>query len=301
VRDLYALDDPRADPAYINTRAPRHEGAARARANCDDLWRDFEPYASGHFLAEFPFRFHQRWFEMYLAVALLRAGLNIACPPKGAPDVRVQYADRRVLWLEATAPTGGDESTADRVVHPPVGVGFYVPTEQVTLRVSGALHAKAEKLREYRKAGVIAPEHQALVAINVHRIPHGTYDAERYGLGAIYGVGPMVLTYDRKSLTPIGSHTDYKPELRRSSGSSVDAAPFFHAGFEHVTGALISSTDAANCPQTLGFDFMLLPNPNATPAYTERQVPLGREWRLQRDEGKRYGATVIEHQSGRNR
>jgi hypothetical protein len=36
----------------------------------------------------------------------------------------------------------------------------------------------------------------------------------------------------------------------------------------------------ANCPHPPGHDFMLLPNPNAAPTYTERQVPVGREWRL---------------------
>jgi hypothetical protein len=118
VRDLFAVDDPRADLSYINTRAAPHEGAARSRANCDDLWRDFEPYASEHFLAEFPYRFHQRWFEMYLAVALLRGGLQIQCPTGSAPDVRVQYADGRVLWLEAVAPTGGDESNPGCATEP---------------------------------------------------------------------------------------------------------------------------------------------------------------------------------------
>lgn len=303
MRNLFAVDDPRADLSYVNTRAPPHEGAARSRANCDDLWRDFEPYASEHFLAEFPYRFHQRWFEMYLAVALLRAGLRIQCPEGSAPDVRVQYADGRVLWLEAVAPTGGDESNPDRVVQPrpapgESSVGYYVPTDQVTMRVCGALRDKAARLKEYRERGVIAQEHQALVAINVHAIPHGVYDAERYGLGATYGQGSQVVMVDRASLQVTGSYIKYTPELRRSSGSAVDAASFLHPGLEHVTGALVSGTDAANCPAPLGVDFMLFPNQNATPGYTEGQLPLGREWRLRAAEGG-YNCEIIEHQPWR--
>jgi hypothetical protein len=302
VRDLFVVDELRADVSYMNTRAPPHEGAARARANCDELWRDFEPYASDHFLAEFPYRFHQRWFEMYL-VGILRAGLAIQCPANSAPDVRVQHGDWRVLWLEAVAPTGGDESNRDRVVQPrpapgESSVAYYVATDPVTMRVSGALHDKAKRLMEYQERGVIGPEDQALVAINVHGIPHGVYDAERYGLGATYGHGPQVVTVDRKALEVTGSHIQYKPELRRSSGSTVDAAPFLHPGLEHVAGALVSGADAANCQHPLGVDFMVFPNQYATPTYTEGQLPLGREWRLQRvDGGCNY--EVSEHQAWR--
>jgi hypothetical protein len=177
-------------------------------------------------------------------------------------------------------------------------VAYYVPTDQVTMRVSGALRDKAARLKEYRERGVIASEHQALVAINVHAIPHGVYDAQRYGLGATYGQGPQVITIDRATLEVTGSHVQYTPELRRSSGNTVNAAPFLHPGLEHVTGALVSGTNAANCPAPLGVDFMILPNQNASPGYTEGQLPLGREWRLQRAEGG-YNSEIIEHQPWR--
>ena len=53
MRDLFAVDDPSADAAYTNIRTPTCEGAAVARSNCNDLWRDFEPYATEHFRLEF--------------------------------------------------------------------------------------------------------------------------------------------------------------------------------------------------------------------------------------------------------
>jgi hypothetical protein len=301
MRDLFAIDDPRADAAYKNIRAPKGEGAAVARANCDDLWRDFAPYASEHFRTEFRRHFHQRWFEMYLAVALLRAGLNIACPAEGAPDVRVQHRDGSVLWLEATSPTGGDKPNPDRVEDPirPGGgaAAFYVPTERVILRVSGGLHTKAAALRDYRAKGVIAPEDQALVAINVRDIPFGLDTFESCAFGATYGVGSQFVTLDRDTGDVVDSGYQHRPMLLRGSGSVVDAAPFLHAGFEHVAGALISAANVANCPHPPGQDFMLLPNPNGAPAYTERQLPIGREWRLgSLAEGGGYPIIeVIEH------
>lgn len=300
MRDLFAVNSPGVDLAYSNIRAPTREGAAIARANCDALWRDFEPHASTHFLAEFPFRFHQRWFEMYLAVALLRAGLDISCPKGNAPDVRAQYRDGRVLWLEAVAPTGGDESNPDRVVYAESApserpVAHYVPTQQVTLRIAGALHDKAKKLKRYRDQRVIAHNEQALVAINVNGIPHGFYDAETYGLAATYGVGPQFVVIDRESGQAVDSGFHHRPELQRTSGAPVDAAPFLHAEFAHVTGALVSSVDAANCAYPFGLDFMLFPNPLGAPPYTEGQLPIGREWRLVPVGEDRYQTDVIEH------
>lgn len=301
MRDLFAIDDPRADLSYVNTRAPRHHGAERARGNCDDLWRDFEPYASAHFLAEFPYQFHQRWFEMYVAVTLLRAGLRISCPDRGAPDVRVHHPDGLALWIEATAPTGGNESNPDRVVEPPWpkpgagAVARYVPREAVTMRVSGAVHTKAAKLRGYRERGIIQPEDQAVVAINVSQIPHGSLDAESYALGATYGVGPQYVVVDHDTAKAVDSGFQHRPQLLRRSGSPIDAAPFLATGFDHVTGALISAANAANCPAQLGLDFMMLPNPYAAPAYIAGQIPVGREWRLVR-EGDVFRVEIIEHQ-----
>jgi hypothetical protein len=244
---------------------------------------------------------------MYLAVTLLRAGLEIRCLDEGAPDIRVQLPDGRVLWLEATAPTGGEESR-DRVAHPPrpgpagPGVAYDVPTERMILRVSGALHTKAGKLRTYREQGVIAPEDQALVAISVRDIPHGISNFETIGLGAVYGVGPQYVTFDPATLDVVDSGAQRRPQILRSSGSLVDTEPFVHAGFEHVTGALISVADSANCPDPLGLDFRLFPNPNAVPAYTEGQLLVGHEWRLRpTDEKDVYQLLgVLEHSKPRS-
>lgn len=304
IPDLFAVDDGGADPSYINVRAAAREGSARARAHIEELWRDFAPYASKQFIAEFPYHFHQRWHEMYIAVPLLRAGLDIQCPKQGAPDVRVQHRDGRVMWIEAIAPTGGDESNPDRVVYPKrkpgePAVAYRVPVDQVTMRVSGALRDKAAKIKVYRDKGVIAPDHQALVAINVHDIPHGVYDAERYAFGATYGVGPQYVVLDRDSGKAVESGFQHRPQIQRVSGAPVDLAPFLHAAFAHVTGALVSAADAANYPSPLGLDFMLLPNPNAAPAYTAGQLPIGREWRLA-PAGEGYNVVeVIEHQTRR--
>ncbi|HSY46918.1 MAG TPA: hypothetical protein VK800_12770 [Steroidobacteraceae bacterium] len=104
------------------------------------------------------------------------------------------------------------------------------------------------------------------------------------------------MTLDRATLDVVDSGFQHRPELLRGSGSPVDAEPFLHPGWEHVAGALISGADVANHPHPPGHDFMLFPNPNAAPPYTERQLPVGREWRLAPlVEGGYQIVEVIEH------
>ena len=298
--DLFAADDPQADLSYVNVRNPTHDGAARARANCDDLWRDFEPLANAHFLAEFPRRFHQRWFEMYLAVALLRSGLPVQCIDDAAPDILIP-GERGNVWIEAIAPTGGDPMNPDRVVHHEparegeIPVAFGVPIPQVILRVRAALFDKAKKIATYRARGVIGPNDQALIAINVRDIPHGFFDAERFALGAVYGQGDPYVVIDRRTLKAVEQGIAQRPTIARHSGEQINMEPFLHPGHEHVSGALISGTDAANCSTPLGRDFMLLPNPNASPLYRPGLIRLGREWRLQQSQPGEYAVEVIEH------
>jgi hypothetical protein len=174
------------------------------------------------------------------------------------------------------------------------GQAFCVPTDRVILRVSGALHAKATAIRTYRDKGIIDPNHQALVAINVRGVPFGLDTWDGCAFGATYGVGSQFVTIDRDTLAVVDSGYKHRPMLVRASGNSVDAAPFLHPGFEHVSGTLFSAANAANTPSQLGVEFRLLPNPNAAPAYSEGQLPIGREGVLHR-EGDAYRIDMLEH------
>ena len=76
-----------------------------AKAHCEDLWSDFWEYADEHFVDEFRVNFHQRWFEMYLTVSFIRAGLAVESQNSG-PDISLALGERRV-WIEAVCATEG--------------------------------------------------------------------------------------------------------------------------------------------------------------------------------------------------
>ena len=90
------------------------------REHCEELWNEYRSFADPHFLEEFPLHTHQRWFEMYLTVSLIRAGLNVECSKlkkRGAPDVLITDDDRKI-WIEAVCPTAGTEGKPDSVPDP---------------------------------------------------------------------------------------------------------------------------------------------------------------------------------------
>lgn len=76
---------------------------SKARAHCEDLWIDFQEFADPNFRAEFAYRTHERWFEMYLTVSLIRAGHKVICRKPG-PDILLKEDGRRI-WIEATCAT----------------------------------------------------------------------------------------------------------------------------------------------------------------------------------------------------
>lgn len=86
-----------ASKVYCDARDGVDERCRRARSQCEEIWDDFARHADRHFLKEFALNFHQRWFEMYLTVAMIRTGLDIQCLKPG-PDILVTKEGRRI-WI----------------------------------------------------------------------------------------------------------------------------------------------------------------------------------------------------------
>ncbi len=111
--ELFAAEPDGASAAYTNVRAADYQHLIDAKAHCKELWAIFKPLADWQFLDRFPFEFHQRWFEMYTAAALKRAGLELQGADAG-PDIQTSIDGQRV-WVECVCPTGGDSGRPDSV------------------------------------------------------------------------------------------------------------------------------------------------------------------------------------------
>lgn len=85
---------------------------AKARAHCEDLWSDFRDFADSNFKREFAINTHQRWFEMYVTVSLIRAG-----PVKPFIDGSVEHVSA-VLASRADAANLPSQLGDDFVLYP---------------------------------------------------------------------------------------------------------------------------------------------------------------------------------------
>ena len=150
---LFGSNPANACSLYAAVRSGTRPDQRTARKNCEDLWRTYSPYADEHFLSEFPLRFHQRWFEMWLTVFLLRTGHKVECPKPGS-DIRI-VLDGQVVWIEAVCATAGQEGKRDSVPRPVHGQVSDTPMNAYTLRATNALNEKAKAFERYITQGIV--------------------------------------------------------------------------------------------------------------------------------------------------
>jgi len=286
--------------AYINLRNGADPRCEAGKRHCEDLWQTFAPFADEHFVAEFPVHLHERWFEMYLTVALLRAGFNVECPKPG-PDIMLIIDGRRV-WIEATCATGGMEGLPDTVPEPPrpePGKGaapYWVPRDQITLRIRNSLHTKQDVFRQYVAERVCPPGDALVIAINVHGIPHAWVDMHDYMVRSLYGVGDPVVTIDRDTLEVVGHGRQQLVSIPRArTGAPVGVRPFIDSSVSHISGVIGSPEDVVNRPDRLGEWLALYPNVTAEIPWQTGTVRLGDEWTATAHEGGDWELTKVSH------
>ncbi|HEY7641721.1 MAG TPA: hypothetical protein VH814_18465 [Steroidobacteraceae bacterium] len=281
---LFATAPANACAAYTNLRNATEGWQLAGRQHCDNLWHDFQPHADANFVAEFPLHLHERWFEMYLTVALLRAGLNATCPKPG-PDVLITTASGTRVWIEATCATPGATGLPDSVPapqyaqagQPPIVTSR--PTEQMVLRIRNALSIKEAVYRSYLQAGIVAPTDVLAIAINVHAV-HGLWaDMGDLMMRSFYGVGDLVLTLDRDTGTVVRSHHNQLTHVaKKKTGAPVGVQPFIDSSLPHISAVIGSRADAVNLPNRLGDDMTLFPNLTSSIAWPLGAVERGEEW-----------------------
>lgn len=130
------------DPAYCNLRDLEHN--EELKAFCESLWQRYSPYADRHFLAEIRTQFNQRFWEMYLGVAILNHGYKLHRVGDHGPEFGIDINGRR-YWLEAITPTSGEGPDAVPPLEYGARAARRVPQEQIILRITSALATKRAK------------------------------------------------------------------------------------------------------------------------------------------------------------
>ena len=275
--------------------------AQDARKYCDDLWSVFHHHADPHFRREFPLRekTHQRWFEMYLTVALVRAGLDVCCPKPSGPDILLKV-DERKIWVEATCPTGGLADSPNSI--PPLVPDAVTrePVREYVLRILSSLDAKQKKLRKYIKDGIVAPGDMAVVAINTFGVDGPGPYMESHMKRSLYGIGDPVLHMERStgsvnriSHQEVATICKLKKETGKPEKVEIGTQPFLDGSIAHISGVLASQVDAFNRSTTLGGDLVLYPNLSGENVSPPGALKLGHEWRF-REHPDRWEGFLVE-------
>lgn len=283
---LSLLFDPKiklTDEVYRIVRdKPRHKAK---KDFLERLWQKYEPYADRGFKKIIAREFHQRFWEMYLACALMEQGHQLKPKKKkgDGPDICLEI-DNLQIWVEAVAPKGeqGQDTVSEQIPDQ-----FLVPEKDIILRYTSAIDEKYKKYLDYLKNGIIGHDEAYIIAVNGGGVPSsGFVDSNIEGeipliIQAVLPYGPYFCSVDPETRKVIDTGFSYRPEILKKGGSSVSTRIFLDEKHSGISGVLFSNTDVANYPDVIGSDFIFIHNPKASCPLSKGWLHIGLEFWLE--------------------
>jgi type I restriction enzyme S subunit len=228
--------------------------------------------ADAHFREDARAHFIERFWEMYLAVALIERGFQLVPGTGTGPEFSFNQGSGH-FWVEAVAP--GPGTGADRVPDIELGIASKVPTERILLRFANAVVEKRNRYHSALQAGIIGPASGYVLAINSRRIPHAPYgNTLPYYLQALLPIGDLTVMLNRSTREIEDRFYAAREKILKSNTAPVSTQPLLNTDFGFVSAVLHSSVDCVNRPTVLGADFSVLHNPLAT----QPLAPLTFDW-----------------------
>jgi len=233
------------------------------RQQFETLWEQYKPYSDHNFLKAFQFDFYQRWWEMYLAVGLLRLKHKLVRQERSrGPDVCITLKNCNKIWLEATAPTPG--TTDDRV--PEVNYAKCIrefPEEECLLRLAQGISDKREKFEKYVRDGIVSKDDCSIIAISacsLHQLGPDLDASYPVPLAFLAGAGERKVKIGKFATHSYIGSRNY---IERKSGSLVNMNVFNQTKFKLISAVLYSNIDPFNAPIEPETTFHLFLNPQA--------------------------------------
>jgi hypothetical protein len=257
---------------------------AEAREFLETHWVWYERFSDKDFSKKRKTRFHNRFWEMYLACTLNEFGKNLKeKSSEQGPDFCVlQEGSESYIWVEAITATPGQGP--DRV--PPIVSNsditwFRVPEEQIVMRYVFSLDEKFKKYRRYVKDGTVAFTEPYIIAVNGSKVPYAwdTGDEIPYIIQAVLPIGLQTLSkiWERPEELTVGY--SYRPEIIKKSKSGVPTNIFQKKEYEGISGIIFSRSDICNIQRKMGSDFIFVHNQLALNPIPFGWLKVGREYR----------------------
>jgi hypothetical protein len=158
------------DPMYNRLRNPAPDASVqvtRGRAWSEELWTRTSEYLDDDLPDKAMRAFHQCFWEMYVAAALLDLGLPLV--PRAMRERKNDGPDIQVgqnIWVEAIAVTAGTGPDAVPVYVSKPNVVSDTPDEELKLRLISGIHEKRAKFEAYINKGRVKATDVCIVALN---------------------------------------------------------------------------------------------------------------------------------------
>lgn len=281
--------DPAEDPKslYAIIKNSTNPKAIEVKKSLDKLWGWYSPFADALFKKEFQRDFHARFWEMYLTCTLLKNKYTVDERTNGIskrPDISISY-DGLPIWIEAVTPSSGAEKNPDRLIDTLEGsnIGEVIfedlPEEQIILRYRSAIEDKYKKYAEYLKDGIINAKDCYIIAVNNSKFPKQLPDSDPpLIVKSVFPIGHPSLKIDAKSGMLMESGYTLRGFVKKSTGIEITTNIFLDSRYSSLSGILFSNTDAVNCPDKPGSEFILVHNPLAINKLPKGFFSFGKEY-----------------------
>jgi hypothetical protein len=285
-RNLFSVEIG-ADEMYNRLRNPAsdaHERVLSGRKFSDELWARTADYLDGDLPVKAAQHFHQTFWEMYLAAALLNLGLPLI--PRSerkdagtGPDLQIAPN----MWVEAIAVTAGSGPDAVQSIRE-LNIVHDVPDVPLRLRLVAGVDEKRKKFNSYLEKGIVAPTDICVVAINTGLLPIYSDLFPPRIVRALMEFGWPQIKIDRETRAVVERGHTHQPTVQKLSKSSVGQGMFLDGSCQSVSACLCSAASYAFAGYGLGNDFLVVHNPTALNPLQRRLINCGDECWTEGDE-----------------
>jgi hypothetical protein len=258
------------DEVYCAIKDGINPRCQKAKIFVEELWGKAHRYLDPDALKELPVQFHQRFWEIYLAAALLDAGLNLQhSNGRDGPDICVKADDGSKVWVEAVTASPGQGN--DAVQEAELGTVRSVPDDPIKLRLLNAFSEKTRKYKRYKEKNWIGLEDPYIIAINASQVPSARRELEIPRIvRSLLPFGFQVLHLNRETSEVTGTSYDYQGEVIKVSGAEIETTSFLNPESSGISAVIYSCADAFNYPDKISKSLLLFHNPLAI-----NPLPLG--------------------------
>jgi hypothetical protein len=267
---------------YSRARDLPDKHHTQGRTFLEQLWQEcgrfLDANAAHHAMVDMPPVF----WELYLAHALRRSGINIVEQNRGkktqrGPDL---FAVDPEVWIEAVVANPG--SGGDALQAPPLGAVYSVPVDSFILRLRSVIEAKSRIIKGYIQDKIIQQEQAAVIAISGCML-YTQFSEQPIPriVRAALGVGNLVVDVNRNREATAGYSVEESVQIEKCTGALVRTDVFLNSEYAHISALIYSASDWVNTPYEPGTEFIVIHNENARVKLPHGWLPVGDEYWLE--------------------